>query len=607
MQTLPSNPEIGLRLKNSNNLIQLALPYMRKLLAFLGSKDSLISLFDPEGYLLTNLGKNLGSQNILNIFKEGERFSIENFGNNAIGLALATREPAQVIREDHDHHLLKEFSSYASPIMSNLGQVKCILGVTLKDMHHGGNILGLLTMTSLALEKQIAIEESSKDLVLKNKIHSIIVESISDGLLMIDGEGIAIFLNKKGGDILKLEPEKIIGKKFCDVIHWEKPIIYEVLEKNRGYEDRELFLNSNKGIIHVIDTAIPIRNERGKIVSVVNTFREIKRVSKLASRMIGTELKFTFDDVIGKSLQIRKAVEMGKLASKSNSPVLIEGESGTGKELFAQAIHNMSSRKESPFIPINCGAIPRELIESELFGYVDGAFTGAFKGGRLGKFEVCNGGAIFLDEITDLPKDMQNKLLRVIQEKEVYRIGDHRGIPVDVRLISSSNRDLAKLVDSGNFREDLFYRLNVLKISISPLRERREDIPILTDHFVKKIAKMLNRRIDGVDSNVLQLFYEYPWPGNVRELQNTIERAINFTDGNTIKMEDLQEDLPKLLDRKSSELPLLNIRALEKEQLVKALKCSQGNIAEIARVLGISRPTVYKKFKKYNINAQKCK
>ena len=215
MQTLPSNPEIGLRLKNSNNLIQLALPYMRKLLAFLGSKDSLISLFDPEGYLLTNLGKNLGSQNILNIFKEGERFSIENFGNNAIGLALATREPAQVIREDHDHHLLKEFSSYASPIMSNLGRVKCILGVTLKDMHHGGNILGLLTMTSLALEKQIAIEESSKDLVLKNKIHSIIVESISDGLLMIDGQGIAIFLNKKGGDILKLEPEKIIGKNFA--------------------------------------------------------------------------------------------------------------------------------------------------------------------------------------------------------------------------------------------------------------------------------------------------------------------------------------------------------------------------------------------------------
>jgi PAS domain S-box-containing protein len=607
MQTLSSNPEMGLRLRNSNNLIQLALPYMRKLLAFLGPKDSLISLFDAEGYLLTNLGKNLGSQNIPNIFREGERFSIENFGNNAIGLALATREPAQVIREDHDHHLLKEFSSYASPIMSNLCQVKCILGVTLKDMHHGGNILGLLTMTSLALEKQIAIEESSKDLVLKNKIHSIIVESISDGLLMIDGEGIAIFLNKKGGDILKLEPEKIIGKKFCDVIHWEKPIIYEVLEKNRGYEDRELFLNSNKGIIHVIDTAIPIRNERGKIVSVVNTFREIKRVSKLASRMIGTELKFTFDDVIGKSLQIRKAVEMGKLASKSNSPVLIEGESGTGKELFAQAIHNMSSRKESPFIPINCGAIPRELIESELFGYVDGAFTGAFKGGRLGKFEVCNGGAIFLDEIGDLPKDMQTKLLRVIQEKEVYRIGDHRGIPIDVRLISSSNRDLAKLVDSGNFREDLFYRLNVLKISISPLRERREDIPILTDHFLRKIAKMLNKRIDGVDSNVLQLFYEYPWPGNVRELQNTIERAINFTDGNTIKMEDLQEDLPKLLDRKSSELPLLNIRALEKEQLVKALKCSQGNIAEIARVLGISRPTVYKKFKKYNINTQKCK
>jgi transcriptional regulator with PAS, ATPase and Fis domain len=199
---------------------------------------------------------------------------------------------------------------------------------------------------------------------------------------------------------------------------------------------------------------------------------------------------------------------------------------------------------------------------------------------------------------------MQTKLLRVIQEKEVYRIGDHRGIPIDVRLISSSNRDLARLVDSGNFREDLFYRLNVLKISISPLRERREDIPILTDHFVRKIAKMLNKGIDRVDSNVLQLLYEYHWPGNVRELQNTIERAINLAIGNIIRMEDFQEDLAKFIDKKTPELPLFDIRALEKEQLVKALKYSQGNIAEIARVLGISRPTVYKKFKKYNINPQ---
>jgi len=591
-------------LRHSNNLIQLALPYIRKLFAFLDIQNSLISLFDAHGNLLTNFGKNLVSQNI---FKEGENFSIEKLGNNAVGLALANRKPSKVEREAHDHPLLKEFSSYASPIMNNRGQVECVLAVTLKDVHESRSILGLLNMTSLAIEKQIILEESSNDLFLKNKIYSTLVESISDGLLMIDGEGVAIFLNKKGGEILRLDPGKIMGKKFSQVIHWGKPIVYEVLEKNKGYEDRELYLNSSKGIIHVIDTAIPIRNEGGKIVAVVNTFREIKRVSKLASRMIGTEVKFTFDDVIGESSQTRRAVEMGKLASRSTSPILIEGESGTGKELFAQAVHNMSERKESPFIPINCGAIPRELIESELFGYIDGAFTGAFKGGRLGKFEACNGGTIFLDEIIDLPKDMQNKLLRVIQEKEVYRIGDHKGIPVDVRVISSSNRDLAKVVESGDFREDLFYRLNVLKIYIPPLRERKEDIPILTQHFVRKIAQMLNKEIQGVDSKVLEFFNDYPWPGNVRELQNIIERAINFAKESIIRIEDLQENLAKFLDQKPMEPPILDIRLVEKEQLVKALKLSHGNVAKTAKALGISRPTVYKKSKKYNIKLEKRK
>ena len=604
MQPLLSNSEIALRLKNSNNLIQLALPYIRKLFAFLDIQNSFISLFDADGYLLTNFGKNLISQNA---FKEGESFSIGNFGNNAIGLALAEKQPAQVIGDAHGHPLLKEFSSYASPIVNNKGQVKCILAVTLKEPHDSRNIFGLLNMTSLALEKQIAVEESSNDLFLKNKIYSTLVESISDGLLMIDGGGIVIFLNNKGGEILRLDPGKIVGREFSDVIHWGKPIVYEVLEKNKGYEDRELYLNSSKGIIHVIDTAIPIRNEGGKIIAVVNTFREIKRVSKLASRMIGTEVKFTFDDVIGESPQIRKAVEMGKLASKSTSPVLIEGESGTGKEMFSQAIHNLSDRKESPFIPINCGAIPRELIESELFGYVDGAFTGAFKGGRLGKFEACNGGTIFLDEITDLPKDMQNKLLRVIQEKEVYRIGDHKGIPVDVRVISSSNKGLAKVVELGDFREDLFYRLNVLKIYIPPLRERKEDIPILTNHFVSKIAKMLGRKIEGVDSKVFQIFNDYPWPGNVRELQNSVERAINFAKESIIRVEDLQENLTKFLDQKPTEPPILDIRLVEKEQLVRALRFSHGNIAKTAKALGLSRPTVYKKFKKYNIKLEKSK
>lgn len=598
MQTPKSDLEIGLRLRNYNDIIRLALPIMRKLFTFLDIQNSLVSLFDANGYLLTNFG---WSPDCQILFKEGENFSIENLGNNAIGCTLVERKPTCVIGDTHNHPLLKDFTSYASPILNSKGQLKCILAVTVKERCESKNIFGLLNMTALALQKEIAAEESSVDLFIKNKIYSTLVESISDGLLMIDGSGTVIFLNKKGGEILKLDSEKILGKKLSDVIHWGKPVIYEVLEKNKGYEDRELYLNSSKGIIHVIDTAIPVRDEEGKIIAVVNTFKEIKRISKLASRMIGTEVKFTFNDIIGESLGIRKAIEMGKLASKSNSPLLIQGESGTGKELFAQAIHNMSERKESPFIPINCGAIPRELIESELFGYTDGAFTGAFKGGRLGKFEACNGGTIFLDEITDLPKDMQNKLLRVVQEKEVYRIGDHKGIPVDVRIISSSNKDVGKLVELGEFREDLFYRLNVIKIDLPPLRERKEDIPILTNHFVKKIAKMLKKEVEGVDSNVLQIFNNYPWPGNVRELQNVIERAINFTKEKIIRIEDLPENLMEFFGEKNLESSILDMKLIEKEQLIRAIRLYQGNVAKASRALGISRPTFYKKLKKFNI------
>lgn len=228
---------------------------------------------------------------------------------------------------------------------------------------------------------------------------------------------------------------------------------------------------------------------------------------------------------------------MAKLAASSVSTVLLNGESGTGKELFAQAIHNASSRRRGPFIAINCGALPRDLIESELFGYDEGAFTGARKGGQLGKFEFANGGTIFLDEIGDMPLETQVKLLRVLQERQITRLGGHKAIPVDIRVIAATNRNLEQLVEQGNFRSDLFYRLNVMSITIPPLRERAEDTVLLTQNMLRKISKKLNKKIVRISTGFFQSIRNYSWPGNVRQLENVLERCINLVDDGVLRLD----------------------------------------------------------------------
>jgi len=340
------------------------------------------------------------------------------------------------------------------------------------------------------------------------------------------------------------------------------------------------------------------RRWMGAVASIENTKRSVEQTT-----VPGNSTRYTFADIIGRSPRLQNAKRLAELASRTDSTVLLQGETGTGKEMFAHSIHNASNRKNGPFVAVNCGVLPKTLIESELFGYEEGAFTGAKRGGRQGKFEQANGGTIFLDEIGDMPLDIQASLLRVLEERQVVRVGGQRPVAVDIRIIAATNKNLVEEAAGGNFRPDLFYRLNVLSIDIPSLREREGDVMELANYFVRKISNRLGKVVNHIASGVKFLFQSYDWPGNIRELENIIERSISFCEGTTITLEDLPEYLKQKQPVAGNySVADLNLRQLEEQAISEALSKFDYNISKVAQALGIGRNTLYRKMKEYEIN-----
>ena len=295
-----------------------------------------------------------------------------------------------------------------------------------------------------------------------------------------------------------------------------------MIQSRKNIRDRECFFNlTDGGSLQCMLSAAPIPNDKGMVLFL----HEASKAQRLAAHSVGAKAIYTFSSIIGESPSLQKAIELSKVASHSNITTLILGESGTGKELFAHAIHNASARKNAPFVVVNCGALPRDLIQSELFGYDPGAFTGAQKQGKPGKFELAEGGTIFLDEIGDMPLEAQINLLRVIQNKEVSRIGGKFSRPIDVRIIAATNKRLQQSVRDGSFREDLFYRLSVLTIDVPPLRERQQDVMLLAESFLRAGVQAIHKPCRGFSAEVAEIFSRYPWPGNVRELENIMRKT----------------------------------------------------------------------------------
>jgi PAS domain S-box-containing protein len=447
------------------------------------------------------------------------------------------------------------------------------------------------------------------------EMYECIFDSIYNGIMVTDPAGYITHFNKPYGEFLGLDPQAQIGKHCTQVI--ENTRMHIVAQTGKPEINQSHSIKGQKMVVQ----RIPIKKD-GKVIAVFGQvmFKDVRDVGKLASKLSLLESKvklyeqelinlrstrYTFKSIIGDSRAIRVLKKEALTATANQFPVLISGESGTGKELFAQAIHHASPRKLYPFVRINCAAIPRDLLESELFGYERGAFSGARSGGKPGKFELAHHGTVFLDEIGDLPLEMQPKLLRVLEEKEFERIGGTAVIRSDFRLIAATNQNLDEMLADGRFRKDLFYRLNVIPLHIPPLRERRADILTLTRHFLSQIAQeaaLIEIEMDAESENALTL---YNWPGNVRELSNVLERVLSTLEGNTIQLNDLpfyiyrsQRDLPH-----TSQTSLKEVQArTEREAIRFALKESGYNKAKAAKLLGIHRTLLYKKMKKYGLS-----
>ena len=456
--------------------------------------------------------------------------------------------------------------------------------------------------------------EEIKELQEKVHFYETILDNIHNGVLITDKDGKVIFFSKTYGNFLGRDPRAAIGKHCTEVI--ENTRMHLVAETGVPEINQPHRIMGQDMVVQ----RIPIKIDGlGTVVYGQVMFKDVRDVHALAKDLKVLETKvalyekeltslrssrYTIENIVGESQAMVEVKNLALKAAQTNAPVLVIGESGTGKELFAHAIHYASERRIQPFIRLNCAAIPKDLLESELFGYEPGAFTGAGNKGKPGKFELAHRGSIFLDEISDLPLDMQPKLLRVLEEKEMERLGGTRLTKSDFRLIAATNANLENLVERRDFRKDLYYRLNVLPIQIPPLRERKEDIPLLADHFILRLSKEMGTKTVSISPEVLQIFMDYPWPGNVRELSNILERVLYTIDVDNIQVRHLPIFLQSLAEESPKPQSTILKRLkdnMEREALLHSIRLSKYNKNQAARLLGIHRTSLYKKMKKLNI------
>ncbi|WP_100010504.1 sigma-54 interaction domain-containing protein [Lentibacillus sediminis] len=437
-----------------------------------------------------------------------------------------------------------------------------------------------------------------------------VIENAYYCFVVVDNEGFITYMNKSY--LRFLEVENVVGKHVTEVI--ENTRMHTVVETGKEEIADLQYIRGN----YMVANRIPVRSG-GEIVGAVGTviFRDTKEWMKMNSHIKDLLLEiehyrsqlqnlhgktYSLGDIVGSSRQLNELKNKIKKVSPGDVSVLIRGESGTGKELVAHSIHHLSERSRKPFVAVNCAAIPEHLLESELFGYKEGAFTGAKKGGKTGKFQLANGGTLFLDEIGDMPLATQVKILRVLQEGEVDVVGGTAPQPIDVRLIAATNQPLEKLIAAQRFREDLFYRINVIQLSIPPLRDRMEDIRVLANYILHKVTNRTGKRVVSFDSRVLDRLMHYHWPGNIRELENVIESAVHLTNNEVINVEDLPESLQTDAPAVTEQTTLKEkLEQTEKSAIQHALEKSSGDKAAAAKLLGIGKSSLYDKLKKHQL------
>lgn len=581
-----------LKIKENAELISVAHPIMENVYNIVAGSGFAIILADKDGYIIDVVGDNdvMKRADELN-FVKGALWTEEAVGTNAIGTALYMDKPIQTIGAEHYGVKQHSWTCSAAPIHDEEGNlIGCInmSGIYYKAHSH---TLGIVTAAAQSIQKQLA-------LTISYNLLNITFDSVSEGMIVLDEKLNIKRINNKAINILGVSIEEALKIDIREIL--KNVDFYNIMSlPGKTYSNVEcnFYIKSNiiKGIVNIVPM-----NVNNKLIGIVITFREAQYVHKLVNKVVGYKASYKFEDFITINSRMKEIITFAEKAAKSDCNILIEGESGTGKEVIAQSIHNSSKRSSGPFVAVNCASIPRELVESELFGYDKGAFTGANKEGHPGKFELADCGTIFLDEVGEVPLDIQTKLLRVLDNNKIVRVGGYYEKQLNVRIIGATNRILKEEIKRKSFREDLYYRLNVMNIKTIPLRERKEDIDALVYKFVEKLNMKNQPEHKDVSSSYIEHLKQYDWPGNVRELRNVVERDY-YLSGNYMASTNYVEESIDDSNLDSNDSSVKPLRIIEKENIEKAMSRCKGNIVAAAKMLNIGRATLYRKIKKYGI------
>ncbi|MEE9610240.1 MAG: sigma 54-interacting transcriptional regulator [Desulfatiglandales bacterium] len=594
------NDEYKKRIINNEPLIEITRPIMENVYNSLEQTRYLVVLYDSDGYHLLRMGQRTDFQRSSKFkVREGLCFDENHVGTSGFSLAKWLQRPIQITGCEHYSALLHYVTGAYAPIFSS--RTKELIGVigvggaqTIPNLH----TLGIAIAASTAIGNLLELNQAKGELFIYSKSLQIAIDSFEDAVILVDKRCQIYEINQAAKRALRLENGDIKGRHIAELRDFSP--LKDAVMRAFEFEDREgkeieceihnqIFLASIKFV------GKNQHDAQGVMVQLKN----VRNLSRMLQNLTGDKPKYTIENMVGSSEKMREIKNVANIVARSNAPVIIEGESGTGKDVLAQAIHNASYRKGKPFIPINCSAIPSELLESILFGHEKGAFTGA-TGTHIGKFELANGGTLFFDEIAEMSLGMQVKILRVIEEGITERVGGKKPFPIDVRILAATNKDLYHQVQNRLFRTDLFYRLNVFRILLPPLRERKEDILDLFYTFVADFASRSQRSVPGVSDEYLDLLLKYDWPGNIRELRNSVQYSMARLDSDTLLPSHLKgfflhphNHVPDPSNDRGPE----KLTDIQKQVILKALESHQGNKAETARVLGISRATLYRKLK----------
>lgn len=575
-------------IENNHFLIDIARPYMDDLYSVISDTNFMITLLEHDGFIIdTLIHPTIERDADLKIIN----YSEERIGTNAMGTCLYLNKPVLTFGEEHCYKKLHKFTTSAAPIHDVNGELIGCIGITGFADDASVHTLGMAIATAYAIENKIKLNQDKNNDFIR-EYSNILKDSISDGVIITDIKGDVLSINKTAENILNVKEKDFLKKNINEIS--DSSIDFN---KNKDYIVKKTILTVKNTPLYCNLSITKLKTDTkvtGYLIMINYADKKIYDINK------GNKTVYSFEDIIGESPLIKDAIEIGKIASRGNSNILILGESGTGKELFAQSIHQNSSRKDKPFIDINCGALPLSLAESELFGYEGGSYTGSKKEGQPGKFELADGGTIFLDEVGELPLSVQAALLRVIQERKVLRIGSSQKKDIDVMIIAATNKDLFEAVRNNTFRKDLFYRLNVFTINLPSLMEHKEDIPLLVNNFIERYNYMYGLNIKGISHEVMNIFMRYNWPGNIRELGNIIQRAVQISKHEMIQIRDLPVYLTTGLDLNNNK-PVNNISLIEAQEattIINTLKKTKGNVKQTSEALGISRSTLYRKLSK---------